>query len=152
MLLGNTSAKYPVSFVKIATNHIETYTGLKIRNVVLLTSSLYENEDSQFYDDFRSIPSSRVWRDVFVQHHRLVNSGNGTNHIKLIQRDSSPSIVLIYDVDTLTMLSHELEDNPTQYMGNKIWLISLIGEYNSPDEMNKAVMDTTTSFQNYFSL
>ena len=152
VFICKTRAEYSIPFIKSATNHIEAYTGIRIKNVVLLTSSPYDIEKRVFYDDFGNFPtSSRKWREVFIQYHHFVTTQNETNKIKFIQRDSSPTVVLINDTKSLNILEEPLGHNQIQHLQNKIWLITLFSEYKTQDEMNKGVIKSITiAFQKYF--
>ena len=151
--ISKADAKCPISLIKIAANHIETYNGVMIRNLVFVTSALYDIDNNQYHDEFIAFhsTSSRIGRDVFVQQHRIIAMENSTNQLRLTQRDSFPSMYLIDDMETLLLLKKELDEYPPKDMRDKLWLISLSVEYNSPEEMKKAVLDAMAPFQKYFS-
>ena len=147
LLSKEVRAQYAVSYVRNAVNHIEAYNGIKMRNVVLLTSSSYEIDYNEFTASLPTFTGalSKSW-DIFV--HQITMSQNSSNIAQFFQTEFLPSTVIILQLEILDILSNFLDEITLSHMRNN-WLIISSGENKTTKYLRKITGNINMSFYKY---
>ena len=118
ILIRETVGKYRISHLNRAIDYMQTYNGVHIKSVVLLTSPLYNLESSDFYEDIRSIASSNQ-TPTFILH--MIMSENTHNTMNIIQKTTFPSIIIFHDFEFSKLIQKSFSEIHVQHTVDKSW-------------------------------
>ena len=146
IVIRETEGIYRISHVNRAIDYMQTYNGIAIKSIVLLTSPSYNLENSVLYEGIRSIASAKQ-NTTFILH--MIMSENTSNTMDIIQKTTFPSIIIFLDFEYSKLLQKALSDIHVQHKKDRSWLIMLSSDYRNHQEMHTIIFQSISTFVNY---
>ena len=148
ILIREAESIFHISHLNRAIDYMQTYNGVHIKSVVLLTSHSYNLENNAFHEDIQGTASSNQ-KAMLILH--MIMSENTSNTMDIIHKTTFPSLIIFPDFEFSKLLQKAFSEIDEERTRDKTWLIMLSSDYQSHQQMYITVLDAISTFPNYRS-
>ena len=148
LMISSTAAMYPSSYIVRTKNILQSYTGIRIRDAVLLDPPNGMFENTNLPDMFVTYATSSRSTDMYL--HQIPFFENATRIAgRFFEKYYLPSLMIITELALTSRWPVDFSNIHFQDITNKIWLIVLSSKFDDQEDLDEAITYKFTSLHGY---